>query len=107
LEILGRPLNDILFSREFRKSHKLLSRRYDRTEGMHKLPRPVRNLLTGGVLLTPSGIFTFVGCLEPEMSWVERQATIWEKLQHESRPESPPFNATALDPSTTIATDSS
>jgi hypothetical protein len=56
---------------------------------MQKLPRPVRNLLTGGVLLTPSGIFTFVGCLQPEMSWVERQATIWEMLQHESRPESP------------------
>jgi hypothetical protein len=59
---------------------------------MLKLPRPVRNLLTGGVLLTPSGIFTFVGCLQPEMSWVERQATIWKMLQHESRPESPPFH---------------
>jgi hypothetical protein len=56
---------------------------------MLKLPRPVRNLLTGGVLLTPSGIFTFVGCLQPEMSWVERLATIWEMLQYESRPESP------------------
>jgi hypothetical protein len=56
---------------------------------MHKLPRPVRNLLTGGVLLTPSGIFTFVRCLQPEMSWIERQATIWELLQHESMPETP------------------
>jgi len=56
---------------------------------MHKLPRPVRNLLTGGVLLTPSGVFTFVGRLQPEMSWVERQATIWEMLQDEAGPRAP------------------
>jgi hypothetical protein len=74
---------------------------------MHKLPRPVRNLLTGGVLLTSSGIFTFVGCLQPEMGWVERQVTIWEMLQREDKPDSPPFTATALDLSATIATDSS
>jgi hypothetical protein len=65
---------------------------------MHKLPHPVRNLLTGSVLLIPWGILTFVGCLQPEMSWVERQATIWEMLQHESSPESPPLTDTALDP---------
>jgi hypothetical protein len=57
---------------QFRKDlNKLISRRYDRTEGMHVLPRPVRNLLTGGVLLTPWGIFTFVGYLQTAMSWPE------------------------------------
>ena len=50
---------------------------------MPKILRPVRKLLTGGVLLTASEVFIFRECLSQlELRSFERQATIREMLRN-------------------------